>query len=60
MPHLSEKYYNILQWNVFDILVIAVNGEDLVKRKNILDGNVLSLCEKPAVWNLAINVRNTN
>ena len=49
MPHLSEKYYNILQWNVFDILVKAVNGEDLVKRKNILDGNVLSLCGKPAM-----------
>ena len=60
MPHLSEKYYNILQWNVFDILVKVVNGEDLVKRKNILDGNVLSLCGKPAMWNLAINVRNTN
>ena len=60
MPHLSEKCYNILQWNVFDILVKAVNGEDLVKRKNILDGNVLSLCGKRAMWNLAINVRNTN
>ena len=60
MPHLSEKYYNILQWNVFDILVKAVNGEDLVKRKNILDGNVLSLCGKRAMWNLAINVCNTN